>query len=32
VRRLLHDKIGAHDIMFAGDTLNLGGHDERQDV
>ena len=32
VRRLLHDKIGAHDIMFAGDTLNLGGHDERHDV
>jgi len=32
VRRLLHDRIGAHDIMFAGDTLNLGGHDERQDI
>jgi len=32
VRRLLRDKIGAHDIMFAGDTLNLAGHDEREDV
>jgi hypothetical protein len=32
VRRLLRDKIGEHDIMFAGDTLNLGGHDEREDV
>jgi hypothetical protein len=32
VRRLLRDKIGAHDIMFAGDTLDLGGHDEREDV
>ncbi|HEX7088364.1 MAG TPA: hypothetical protein VF198_18540 [Vicinamibacterales bacterium] len=32
VRRLLRDKIGAHDIMFSGDTLDLGGHDERDDV
>ena len=32
VRRLLRDKIGAHDIMFAGAALDLGGHDEREDV
>lgn len=32
VRRLLREKIGAHDIMFAGDTLSLAGHDEREDV
>jgi hypothetical protein len=32
VRRLLLDKIRQHDIMFAGDTLNLGGHDERLDI
>lgn len=32
VRRLLRDRIGAHDIMFAGDTLDLGGHDEREDI
>jgi hypothetical protein len=32
VRRLLRDRIGAHDIMFSGDTLDLGGHDEREDV
>jgi hypothetical protein len=32
VRRLLRDRIGDHEIMFAGDTLNLGGHDEREDV
>jgi hypothetical protein len=31
-RRLLRDRIGDHEIMFAGDTLNLGGHDEREDV
>ena len=31
-RRLLRDKIGTHDIMFSGDTLDLGGHDEREDV
>ena len=32
VRRLLRDKIGAHDIMFAGESLDLGGHDEREDI
>ena len=32
VRRLLRDKIGEHDIMFAGDALDLDGHDEREDV
>jgi hypothetical protein len=32
VRRLLRDKIGTHDIMFSGDTLELTGHDEREDV
>jgi len=32
VRRLLRDKIGTHDIMFSGDTLDLTGHDEREDV
>ena len=32
VRRLLREKIGSHDIMFAGDTLDLAGHDEREDV
>jgi hypothetical protein len=32
VRRLLREKIGSHDIMFSGDTLDLGGHDEREDV
>jgi hypothetical protein len=32
VRRVLRDKIGDHDIMFSGDTLDLGGHDERDDV
>jgi len=31
-RRVLRDKIGEHDIMFSGDTLDLGGHDEREDV
>lgn len=31
-RRVLRDKIGDHDIMFSGDTLDLGGHDEREDV
>ena len=31
-RRLLRDKIAAHDIQFAGSTLDLGGHDERDDV
>lgn len=32
VRRVLRDKIVEHDIMFSGDTLDLGGHDEREDV
>jgi hypothetical protein len=32
VRRLLREKIGSHDIMFSGDTLDLTGHDEREDV
>jgi hypothetical protein len=31
-RRLLHDRIATHDIQFAGQTLDLGGHDEREDV
>ena len=31
VRRLLRDKIAAHDIRFAGEGLDLGG-DERKDV
>ena len=31
-RRLLRDKIAAHDIHFTGKTLDLGGHDERDDV
>ena len=30
--RLLREKIGSHDIMFSGDTLDLGGHDEREDI
>jgi hypothetical protein len=32
VRRLVRDRIGNHEIMFAGDALDLGGHDERDDV
>jgi hypothetical protein len=32
VRRLLRDKIAAHDITFSGSALDLGGHDERDDV
>jgi hypothetical protein len=32
VRRLLRDKIAAHDIHFTGKTLDLGVHDERDDV
>jgi hypothetical protein len=32
VRRLLRDKIAAHDIHFSGTSLDLGGHDEREDV
>jgi len=31
-RRVLRDKIGAHDIHFAGKPLDLGMHDERDDV
>jgi hypothetical protein len=31
-RRLLRDKIAAHDIHFTGKTLDLGDHDERDDV
>ena len=31
-RRLLRDKIAAHDIMFVGKSLDLGAHDERDDV
>jgi hypothetical protein len=31
-RRLLRDKIAAHDIHFTGKTLDLGWHDERDDV
>ena len=31
-RRLLRDKISAHDIRYTGKTLDLGVHDERDDV
>jgi hypothetical protein len=31
-RRLLRDRIEAHDIQFAGIGLDLGSHDEREDV
>jgi hypothetical protein len=31
-RRLLRDKIAAHDIHFTGKTLDLGLHDDRDDV
>jgi hypothetical protein len=31
-RRLLRDKIAAHDIHFTGKTLDLGARDEREDV
>ena len=31
-RRLLRDKIAAHDIHFTGKSLDLGSHDERDDV
>ncbi len=31
-RRLLRDKIAAHDIHFTGKSLDLGAHDEREDV
>jgi hypothetical protein len=32
VRRILRDKIAAHDIHFTGKSLDLGVHDERDDV
>jgi hypothetical protein len=32
VRKLLRDKIAAHDIHFTGKALDLGAHDERDDV
>ena len=31
-RRLLRDKIAAHDIHFTGKALDLGAHDEKNDV
>lgn len=31
-RRLLRDKIASHDIHFTGKSLDLGMHDERDDV
>jgi hypothetical protein len=31
-RRLLRDRIAAHDIHFTGKTLDLGLHDDRDDV
>ena len=31
-RRLLRDKIAAHDIHFTGTGLDLGGHDERDEI
>ena len=31
-RRLLRDKIAAHDIHFTGKAFDLGMHDERDDV
>lgn len=31
-RRLLRDRIAAHDIQFSGRGLDLGAHDEREDV
>ena len=31
-RRLLRDKIRGHDIHFTGKALDLGAHDERDDV
>ncbi|HVC20307.1 MAG TPA: hypothetical protein VNE16_09525 [Vicinamibacterales bacterium] len=31
-RRVLRDRIQAHDIQFAGTSLDLGSHDEREDV
>jgi len=31
-RRILRDRIAEHEIHFAGSTLSLEGHDEREDV
>jgi hypothetical protein len=31
-RRILRDHIATHDIQFSRRTLDLGGHDEREDV
>ena len=31
-RRLLRDKIAKHDIHFTGTGLDLGGHDEREEI
>ncbi|HSL24028.1 MAG TPA: hypothetical protein VK886_21020 [Vicinamibacterales bacterium] len=31
-RRILRDHIASHNIHFAGQALDLGGHDEREDV
>jgi len=31
-RRVLRDKIAAHDIHFTGKSLDLGAHDDRDDV
>ena len=33
-RRVLHDRVASHDIHFSGEGqgLDLGGHDERQDL
>ena len=31
-RRLLRDKIAAHDIHFTGKALDLGLHDDKDDV
>ena len=31
-RRILRDHIKANEIIFSGQTLDLGGHDEREDV
>ena len=31
-RRVLRDRIAAHDIHFTGKSLDLGAHDERDDV
>ena len=31
-RRLLRDKIARHELQFTGTGLDLGGHDEREDV